>query len=191
MKEEQKRHIFLTGEKQVGKSTIIRRFLEVTGLLPEKLGGFRSENRPESDDRLSVYLVSPAGTEELNRENRIMIRSPGIREQRYHPEIFPEVFENKGVELLRSDGSESLILMDELGFAEEEAPSFQKAVLETLDGPVPVLGVLRQGPGEFLNQVASHPLVSVIRVTEENREEITALMRFFWNLRKKPVGVRQ
>ena len=185
MKEEKTRHLFLTGKIRVGKSTIIRRFLEMTGLQPEETGGFRTEIRIENDGSSSVYLVSPAGAEDLDRQNRIMVRPPGIRERGGYPEIFPEVFDARGVDLLRTEGKERLILMDELGFAEQGAIRFRNKVLETLDGPVPVLGVLKQWPGDFLNQVAAHPRVSVIRVTEENREEITALMAYVWNLGRR------
>ena len=91
MKEIRKRHIFLTGEKQVGKSTIIRRFLEAAGLQPEELGGFQSAIRPENDGTAGIYLVSPKGSEELNPENRILIRPPISDGPRRFPEVFPEV----------------------------------------------------------------------------------------------------
>lgn len=185
MKEEQYKHLFLTGNIRVGKSTIIRRFLEMTGLRPEELGGFRTEICMEKDGSSSVHLVSPAGSEDLDRENRIMIRPPRIRELGGYPEVFPEVFDARGVELLRTEGSEKLVLMDELGFAEQGASRFRNRVLEILDGPVPVLGVLKQWPGDFLNRVSAHPRVSVVRVTEENREEIIALMAYVWNLRRR------
>ena len=186
--EERKRHLFLTGEIQVGKSTILRHLLEKMDLSPEQVGGFQSEVIILPDGRNSVHLFSPAGQDELNEENCIMIRQPWLpeksKEKRGFPEIFPDVFEKRGVELLQVNESHRLILMDELGFAEREAPHFRGKVLETLDGSVPVLGVLKKKPYDFLDQVAGHPDVIVITVTEENRNDITDLITFTWNLRK-------
>ncbi len=62
--------------------------------------------------------------------------------------------------------------MDELGFIEKDAAGFQNAVLSTLNGSVPVLGVVRNMQTPFLDQVRTHPNVDVIFVTKENREEI-------------------
>lgn len=185
--DKKKRHLFLTGEIQVGKSTILRRFLEAADLPLEQLGGFQSEVRILPDQRSSVHLVSPGGQDELCDTNCIMTRQPHLQKKtegkRGFPEIYPEVFEQRGVELLQITEAHRLILMDELGFAERQAPAFRKQVLEVLDGDIPVLGVLKKWSYEFLDQVALHPAVTVIRVTEENRDQITSLMTFAWSLR--------
>lgn len=189
MKETQQRHLFLTGEVQVGKSTILRRFLDAANLPPEQLGGFQSAVRLLPDQRSRVYLVSPGGQDELSDANCIMTRQPNLQKKtqgkRVFPEIYPEIFEKRGMELLQIKDIHRLILMDELGFAEREAPAFRKRVLEVLDGDIPVLGVLKQWPYEFLEQVAQHPAVTVIRVTEDNRDRIAALMTFAWSLMQR------
>ena len=183
---ERKRHLFLTGEVQVGKSTILRRFLNAANLPPEQLGGFQSAVRLLPDQRTSVHLVSPGGQDELSSANCIMTRQPNLQKKtegkRGFPEIFPDVFEKRGVELLQTRDTHRLILMDELGFAEREAQAFRKRVLDVLDGDIPVLGVLKEWPYEFLEQVAQHPAVTVIRVTEDNRDQIAVLMTFAWSL---------
>ena len=45
-------------------------------------------------------------------------------------------------------------------------------VLRALEGDVPVVGVLQQAESAFLRQVASHPNVRVVTVTEENRDAL-------------------
>ena len=185
MNEEGKiRHLFLTGPVQTGKSTIIRRFLKTTGLPPEQLGGFLSAVREEADGKSRVHLVRPGVDETLDEQNCIMIRQPGRREKREFPLIFPEVFDRRGVELLRPEGNRALILMDELGFAEEKAPLFKKTVLETLDGEIPVLGVLKKWSGDFLGRVAAHPRVTVLEINRDNREDIFSLMAFVWKIKE-------
>ena len=54
---------------------------------------------------------------------------------------WPEVFDGLGVELLRAQPG-SLILMDELGFLEQDAAAFRREVLRCLDGSIPVLAVI-------------------------------------------------
>ena len=183
MNENQRRHLFLTGEIQVGKSTIIRRFLESVSLPPEQLGGFTTAVRTQTDGSSSVHLVAPGSIGGLDRNNCIMVRYPGNREQRKPPEVFPEVFDARGTELLRNTGGKRLILMDELGFAEQEAVAFKKQVLETLDGEIPVLGVLKKWSSDFLEQVAGHPFVKVIEVDRENRDKIAEQMITFCQIR--------
>ena len=45
-------------------------------------------------------------------------------------------------------------------------------ILRALEGDVPVVGVLQQAESVFLRQVASHPNVRVVTVTEENRDAL-------------------
>ena len=175
-----KLHLFLTGEKQVGKSTIIRRFLNASFLTPQSLGGYVTGVLTQPDGSSSVHLITPGGSDPLNETNCIMTRVQAIIEKRGTPEIYPDIFETRGVELLQSTEGKQLILMDELGFAERTALKFRQKVLETLDGDIPVLGVLKKKPYDFLDQVAQHPKVMVVNVTEENREVIAALMMFGW-----------
>ena len=65
-----------------------------------------------------------------------------------------------------------MLVMDELGPHEEQAAAFRQAVLRALDGDVPIIGVLQQAESAFLRQVAAHPNVRVITVTEENRDAL-------------------
>ena len=181
---ENKLHLFLTGERQVGKSTIIRRFLNRFPLTPQELGGFVSGIQILEDGGSSVHLITPGGSDSLDETNCIMTRDLDAFEKRKFPEIYPQVFDSRGVELLQNTEGKRLILMDELGFAERNALQFRQTVLETLDGEIPVLGVLKKKPNEFLDQVAQHPKVTVISVTEENREEIADLMMFGWKILK-------
>lgn len=182
MNTKNKRHLFLTGSIQAGKSTVIRRFLETAPLVPEQTGGFLTVAKMERDGSSTVHIVSPENSGDFRSENCIMTREPKIRENRGYPVLYPEVFDREGTGLLRNSSRKKLILMDELGFAERDAALFRQTVLNTLDGKIPVLGVLRQYDYDFLNQVASHPQVEVITVTEENRNRIAALLCFAWHI---------
>jgi nucleoside-triphosphatase len=157
-------HIFLTGAVQVGKSTAIRRFLENHPEL--KIGGFRTE---AATDGQSVHLLPYVGGA-LGEDNRIMRRRGKFPNREVT--VFPQVFDRLGAELLQQSRDCDIILMDEIGFAENEALNFHAAVMETLSGNVPVLGVLRGRPTVLGDKVRQRENVRIITVTEENRDEI-------------------
>lgn len=156
-------HIFLTGAVGVGKSTILRQWLSAH---PEvKIGGFRTVCGEAGD--MGVYLL-PADSPDTPHPaaNLVGIRRLGG---------CAEVFDRLGTAMLKQDDCD-LVLMDELGFLESNAELFKCRVLELLDGETQVLGVLKAKSTPFLDAVQSHPKVRVLGVTEENREEVLALL---------------
>ena len=150
----------MTGEKRVGKSTLIRNFLD---RFSGKVGGFRTVRTQEYlGDRYSVHLVSP--DEEPTAENVLFV-CPASRDGSAVAR-----FEKLGCAALEQIHDCDLILMDELGPAEAKAEQFQKAVFECVDGDVPIIGVIQKAESEFLEAIRNHPNVDVIEVTMENRD---------------------
>lgn len=166
------KHIFLTGEIQVGKSTAIRKALEaMTYLTRDEIGGFLTvagNKIPKTPGY--VHMIAADGTEACTRENAIFYRQflNGSR----HFDVYTEVFEQHGVELLQNTAGKRLILMDEIGTAEKDCEQFRKQILKTLREDIPVLGVVQIREGGFLDEIRSHPNVKVITVTKENRNSI-------------------
>ena len=81
-----------------------------------------------------------------------------------------------GVSLLKHTADCDILLMDEIGVQEDGAAEFHRAVLDCLDGDVPVLGVVRSKAGILTDAVRAHPKVKVVEVTPENRPEIFELL---------------
>lgn len=155
------RHIFLTGDKQVGKSTLIRNYLKT---FSGKVGGFRTLRTDAFlGDRYSVHLVRPEM--EAFTEDNLLFRCPVPRDG-----SAVDRFEKLGCAALAQLDGYDLILMDELGPAEVKAEKFQQAVLAALDGDIPIVGVLQKAESPFLDKIARHPNVDVIEVTMENRD---------------------
>ena len=144
-------HIFLTGPLQSGKSTAIAHYLVGR---PEAPGGFRTRW-----DRAGGHLA----LELLEMEPH------GVRADR-------AAFDAAGERLLSAPaGRRSLLLMDELGCLERCSPVFQRAVFTLLDGPAPVLGVLRRHEkSPFWGPVSRRADVRLLPLTVENRAEIPA-----------------
>ena len=173
------RHLFLTGDIQVGKSTIISC---VTAELGVPVSGFRTVAVSAEGGESDIYLIPAAGTrDDCTPASLLAHRTPGRM-----PEVHPEVFGSCGVPLL-ADSTGPLIVMDELGWMESSSSAFQAAVLSVLDGATPVLGVVRDRHTPFLDAVRAHPAVEVLVVTRENRREmrevVSGMMRQRLNFR--------
>ena len=160
-------HIVLWGQRGVGKSTLARRLLEDWS---GPVRGFVTRaSLPDADGFRSIYLHAADDPTPMEQAcNRIG------RTNRTEHTMWPEVFDGLGVELLRAEPG-SLILMDELGFLEQDAAVFRRQILRCLDGSIPVLAVIKHKTHiPFLQEIRSHPRVQLYQVTEENRDELPA-----------------
>ena len=96
-----------------------------------------------------------------------------IDEQNNQKKIFVETFDTKLVSILdNSLKKRNFIVLDELGFMENDIEPFTSKVYELLDSDKPVFGVLKDYNCNFLNNIRSRDDVIVIKITEENRDII-------------------
>lgn len=154
-------HLFLTGQPQVGKSTLLRRYLAEKNC---RMGGFLTVWGDSA--HTALHLLSVSGGV-CCAENCIAVRVGETLAAR------SEVFDRLGPALLREPCD--LLVMDELGFLEKDAFEFQEAVLAALDGCISVLGVIKPRHTPFLDAVRSHEHVRIIEVNEENRDLLKLL----------------
>lgn len=168
-------HIFLTGEVQVGKSTVIEKTASALGV---PVGGFRSGfGSDRSEASRWLYLWDASGPPVYDEAHGV------VRFTDRKPEVLIDRFNALGVEALRQarHSGAGLILMDECGRFEGQAAAFQAEIFAALDGTIPVLGVVRQGFHSWLDDLRSHPKVTLLPVTVDNRDvlpdQIAALLR--------------
>lgn len=155
------RHVFLTGDKGIGKSTllkkILRRYDGHTG------GFFTVRTNTFLPGEHTVHLFCADEEPVPGRDNLLFVCGKAdIRT--------PERFELLGRRALDRCSGCSLIVMDELGPHEAQAVLFRQAVLRRLDGGTPVLGVLQAPAGAFWSEITGRPDVWVLEVTKHNRE---------------------
>lgn len=153
-------HIFLTGDRQIGKSTLIEKLLqELKAQNPDlKIGGFFT--KAGDFDVLMHYASTP--------ESSFVIGKRKIGG-------FTDVFNTKGVSLLCDTRIQNpdLILMDELGWMESNAQTFASEVLKTLDGRTQVIGVLRKDcSAALIEEIKRRADVEVVEVTKQNRNKL-------------------
>ncbi len=161
-------HIFLTGGVQTGKSTVLEQVLE---RLDRTVGGFRTGSDVGAhllEQERWICLWDAAGDPIYDRTHRVAHIAPQARQG------FPARFDALGCDALRRarENHAQLIVMDECGFLEKDAAAFQSEVLRTLDGDTPVLGIVRLRSRGWTDAIRNHPKVTLITVTEENRDTL-------------------
>ncbi|MBQ9196614.1 MAG: nucleotide kinase [Clostridia bacterium] len=157
-------HVFLTGDRQVGKSRAVNGAL---ALLGRPVYGFRTRFLTRERGSSSLY-ITPANDPENFSEDSMVAE---LRDGKMRP--LSDRFDALGSALLREARlhPEGVILMDECGHLEKNALVFQDEIRACLDGDIPVLGVLRKDQAwhQFIKE---HPRVTVITVDESNRGDM-------------------
>jgi len=161
------RAYFLTGRPGVGKTTCIRKLLE---LLRAPAGGFVTEEIRERGSRVGFSLRTLDGRmATLAHVNR----SGGPRVGKYGVNL--DALDHVGVpsirEAIRKGG---LVVIDEIGKMEMASATFRQAVEEALEGPATVLATILMTPHPWADRIKLHPAVHLVEVTRANREPLPA-----------------
>ena len=160
------KNLLLTGAPGCGKTTVLRRVAERLGDL--RLAGLLALEPREHGERLGFEAIDLSGQRAILAHVRS--RSP-VRVGRYgvEPErLTPLVEEN----LVRSEGTVDVYLIDEIGKMDCYCPAFVAAMRRVLEGPVPVLASIALGGGGFIAEVKARPDVRIIEVVQGNRDEL-------------------
>ena len=161
-----RKHLFLTGDKQVGKSTLLRRLIDARQL---DCAGFETQAFYLNGERRGFTLH---GRVDMPPFENDCICCARISEKKAAP--VPEAFSQSGVSILEKslESAKPYILMDEIGRLESRSEPFCVQVLKTLDGEKRVLGVLQKCSSQLVEQIMCREDVTVLTVTPENREAL-------------------
>lgn len=161
-----RRHLFLTGDKQVGKSTLLRKLIEIRAL---DCAGFETQAFYLNGERRGFTLH---GRVDMPPYENDCICCARVGERRSVP-VLP-VFDENGVTILKNSiGSPApYILMDELGRLERDAGEFISEIYACLDSEKRVLGVLQKCSSDHVNAISQRDDVTVLTVTQDNRDEL-------------------
>ena len=160
-------NILLTGNPGVGKTTLVRKIVEV---MDTDVGGFYTEEIRSGGRRQGFKIRTFTGKEGILAH--LTCRSP-FRVGKYGVDV--ESFERVAVPALQEAIAQSqLIVVDEIGRMELYSKKFHQAVLRALDSPKPVLGVIQNRRENFLDQIRCRKDVVVLTVTHKNRDSLVA-----------------
>lgn len=161
-----RKHLFLTGDKQVGKSTLLRKLIEAKRL---DCSGFETKAFYQDDERKGFTLH---GRVDMPPYENDCICCARIGEKKSVP-VLP-VFDENGVRILQASlaSSSPYLLMDELGRLERQAVAFIAQLYACLDSDKRVLGVLQKCSSAHVEAISRRDDVTVLTVTPENREAL-------------------
>lgn len=155
-------NLFLTGKIGVGKSTLLKKILEEIDL---SIGGYITEKRIE--EHIKTFTIRSL----YNYIEKYPIAK--VDRRTFSKEIFIDNFKYGITSTLdKSLKNRDLIVMDELGFMEQDIDPFTSKVFELLDSNKIILGVLKDYDCHFLNSIRARDDVLVIEITEKNRNYI-------------------
>lgn len=163
-----KKNILLTGPPGSGKTTVIRRLLE---LLPSgAVTGFYTEEIREGGKRTG-FVAQIVGGPRI-----VLARASGAgchRVGRYAVEVraFEEMVLRPLAAALKEPAKRFLVI-DEIGKMELLAPSFANLVLACLDDVRPLVATVMLAPHPIADRIKARPDVEVIAVGADNRDRL-------------------
>ncbi len=157
--------ILLTGRPRVGKTTIIK---DVVKMLPGRAGGFYTEEMRERGRRQGFRIVTLDGQEGVLAHVGIKSR---MRVSKYGVNLAD--LEGIGVAAIQEAiAQKDYVVIDEIGKMELFSQAFKDAVWEAVHSDKPVLGTITLSSHPWADRVKALPQVTVIEVTQANRDEI-------------------
>ncbi|HBG21743.1 MAG: nucleoside-triphosphatase [Syntrophaceticus sp.] len=177
------RNLFLTGRVMCGKSTLIKQ--EVTPFLGD-VGGYFVQRLLCSGENHGFKMVEIANSEDYILEKE----TSSIHEEKdlvvYLSdngfwECGIKTFETTGVDILERSyrSRKKIVLMDELGRAEEYAPRFRQMVETLLNAQIFVLGVLKKEANMFLDVIRERDDLLVIDLDTWDYQDAVKMVRDF------------
>ncbi len=162
------RRVLLTGRPGCGKTTVIRRAVELLG--PSGCAGFYTEELRQRGRRVGFDVVTLDG----ERGALARLGSPGPRVGRYGVDLAS--FERLGVSALE-EGLEDrapVLVVDEIGKMELFSSRFVEVLGRVFDPAAAhaVLGTLMLGRNRHAEPLRRRPDIRVVVVTAENRDRL-------------------
>ena len=162
------RTLLLTGRPGVGKTTILKKACKAFG---DRAVGFYTEEIRTSDGRRAGFrLVTTTGEETVMAHTDLCCEGRP-RVSRYGVDI--RAIEEVGVVALRRTvASNGVVIVDEIGKMELFSQAFRDAVLDAVEGELPVLGTVMSGHHPWVDKVKGKEQVEVWEVTMSNRADL-------------------
>ena len=157
-------NILLTGRPGIGKTTLIKKLIDVTSL---SKGGFYTEEIREEGKRVGFSLMTLDGKKSTLAS--IKIKSP-YRVGKYSVDV--DSFEAIGVEAIRKAmPTKKLIIIDEIGKMELFSKKFRDVVIQALNTGG-VVATIKKGRSGFIDGIKSRRDVRLLEVNLENRDTL-------------------
>ena len=160
-----KKNLLITGRPGVGKTTLAMKVIEASGLTPT---GFYTEEIRVARDRKGFKIKTFGGREgvlaHVEYKSNPMVGKYGVDVESFETIALPEIE-------AALQGCQ-IIVIDEIGKMELFSQKFKELVIRALDGPYPLLGVIKDYGDEFIRGIKTRQDVKLFTLTTENRNAI-------------------
>ena len=157
-------NIILTGPKQCGKSTVIKKFLQV---YKGSVSGFISEFDDRASDTRQLIIRN------ISSDNKIC----AVKWKDGKANVNYDAFNEFAPKLI--DVNSRLILIDELGKFEASCIKLQDAVEEAFSSSANVIAVLRLDAPGWINELKLREDTLVFNVNTDNRNLLVEKLIYF------------
>lgn len=159
------RVLLLTGRPGVGKTSLIREALAVSGV---RAGGFYTEEVRDQGVRVGFDIVTLDGGRGVL--SRVDFNSP-CRVGKYGVDV--ESLESLGVAAIESAVQEcDTVVVDEIGKMELFSSAFRGVVLKAIECGGQVLGTVMLRPHPWADELKQRRDVNVVELTTRNRDQV-------------------
>jgi nucleoside-triphosphatase len=159
--------VLLTGRPGSGKTTLIKR---VVNELPQRFGGFYTEEIRDHGSRVGFKVVALGGSEAVFAHVDFKTAE---RVGKYGLDL--SALEAVGVNAIREAvQAQRLIVIDEIGPMEIRSVVFREAVNDAFDSELPILATIFLRSLPFTDAIKSRPDVVLIEVRPDNRERLVS-----------------
>ena len=156
------RHVLLTGEIGIGKSTVLQKTIKALGLSVGGLQSYSLQARGVLPKTLYLRAYGDRG------QGEFLCELPDGDKSRIAP-----VFDDLGAKLLlQAQAAHDVIVIDEIGRLERFASAYHQALEACFSGDKPVLGVIRKHKAEWADWIRERQDVLLLEVTKENRDTL-------------------
>ena len=160
--------VFLTGSKQIGKSTLIQKFIQENQV---PCSGYITLPYFEKDERIGFYLHSLVSLE----RNDILFS--------HGKQVVKGVFDDFGVEILEHSNS-GLLILDEIGFLERDEKKVSRCFDKKIREYPNILGVCRKIDIAYIEEIKHLPDVIVYDLDHCDFEEVKKSIEALWSMKK-------
>ncbi|MTI70386.1 MAG: hypothetical protein FH751_09075 [Firmicutes bacterium] len=161
-------NIFLTGDINIGKSTVIDKVIKKTKYNKKDIKGFKTRALLEKEKVIGFY-IDPINYKKVDMSKRIIGKEVNDRWIG-----ITKNFEEYGFNLVKDiiNSKEKLVVLDELGFFENKAVKFQDSIHKLLSSNKLILGVIKPVQIPFMDSIRERKDVEVFAVSKYNRGDL-------------------
>lgn len=175
------KNLILTGDIQIGKSTIIDNYIDYLKDNNLSFGGFRTISITEGN-ALNVYIIPATANVKIDKSNndyKLLFSDYKLTKEnrigdRNKKQFDKSVFDNLGLDILNKDiVNKNIIIFDEIGYIETNTVRFIPRVKQLLsDENKKIVAIFRKNNNNLLEELKTDTKSKIIEVTIDNRNNI-------------------